>query len=64
MQTIGHLKVIDEIILVLVRQKKYSRAFKIRQSGALGVFMEDESYFLEDSPKIVEKLKRGEVVSL
>ena len=65
MQTTGYLDVNNEITLVLVRQNKYSRSMKLRKSGKVGVFLEDESYSLEiDHPELMKKLKQGETISL
>jgi len=36
MQTIGHIIIRDEKILILIREKRYSRQLKIRRSGQDG----------------------------
>ena len=64
MQTIGYLKIRGEKILVLVRQKRYSRLLYLRKSGSDGTYLEDESAFLESHPKKMWQLRRGQVVEL
>lgn len=64
MQTIGHLKIGQYTILVLVRQKKYGRALKLRKSGKLGIYLEDESIFLRDELALLKRLQGGKVISV
>lgn len=64
MQTIGYLEIYEEKILVLVRQKKYTRQLKIRKSGQDGVFFEDESLYLQNNPEMLLRLKLGQVIEL
>ena len=66
MQELGYVKVFGEIILVLFRSSRYGRRLKIRntQIGTQGVFLEDESAYLEETPNLVEDLLKGEVISL
>jgi len=64
MQTTGYLAVDKQITLILVRQKKYGRALKIRKSGGLGTYFEDESIFLQDNPSLFKQLKDGNVISI
>jgi len=64
MQTIGHLKINNQTILILVRQKKYTRALKLRKGGRLGVCFVDESIFLKNKPTLLEMLQNGEVISV
>ena len=65
MQTIGFVKIDQEKILVLIRDGKsynLSRHLKLRKTGKDGVFMVDESNYLNDNPEIVKRLKAGEVI--
>jgi len=57
------LKINDQVILILARQKKTSRALKLRKGGgALGAYFEDESIFLRDEPALLEQLRDGGVI--
>ena len=62
MQTRGYLIVNNQKVLILVRNKKYGRALKLRLTGTDGNFFEDESYFLSKNKEIFEKLLSGEVI--
>ncbi len=64
MQTIGHLIIHGEKILILIREKKHSRQFKRRRVGSDGPRLEDEEIFLSEHPDHVAKLKAGEVIEL
>ena len=64
MQTTGYMIVGNEKILVLCRQKRLSRQFKIRTSGKDGNEFTDESIALKDMPELLAKLKKGEVIEL
>ncbi|GAH73647.1 unnamed protein product [marine sediment metagenome] len=64
MQTHGYLIVNKQKILVLVRDKKYSRILKLRFSGTDGNFFEDESYFLTKNKNIFNKLLAEEVINI
>lgn len=67
-QSHAHLIVRGEKILVLQRTVwgKYNRYrdLKLRKSGTDGDELTDESYFLEERPDILEKLRAGEVIRL
>ena len=63
MQTIGFLLVDGVKYLVLVREHKTYRSFKIRITGKNGNFFSDESIYLQNNPQIVDKLINGEVIS-
>ena len=65
MQTTGYIKINQEKILVLIRAGKsynLSRYLKLRKTGKDGVFMVDESNYLNDNPEIVKRLKAGEII--
>ncbi|MBA7554162.1 hypothetical protein ES705_46774 [subsurface metagenome] len=64
MQTHGYVIVKNQKILVLVRNKKYSRALKLRYTGADGNFFEDESIFLSEDKKILARLLAGKVIDI
>jgi hypothetical protein len=65
MQQLGHLLINEEKYLVLMRERNsFSRSFKVRKVGIDGMFMPDESLFLEGEPKLLQKLLEGEVISL
>lgn len=64
MQTTGYMIIGDEKILVLCRQKKYSRQLKIRMSGKDGNHFSDEEMMLDDLPDLLKKLKGGQVIEL
>ena len=64
MQALGYIVIDDEIIRVLVRQRKYDRAIRIRQSGKKEAYFPDEEYFLQERPEIVLRLKNNETVNL
>ena len=64
MQTHGYLIVNNQKVLILVRNKKYSRALKLRLTGTDGNFFEDESYFISRNKEVFEKLLLGEVVDM
>jgi len=54
----------NQKVLILVWNKKYDRALKLRLTGMDGNFFEDESYFLSKNKEIFEKLLSGEVVDI
>jgi len=64
MQTHGYLIVNNQKVLILVRNKKYGRALKLRLTGTDGNFFEDESYFISKNKEVFEKLLSGEVVDI
>ena len=63
-QDTAYLIVNGKKILVLRRTGRISVSLKIRTSGKDGMFLQDESKFLEQSPDVLSALKRGEVVLL
>ena len=64
MQTTGYMIINGEKILVLCRQKRFSRQFKIRTSGKDGNEFTDESIVFSDAPELLIKLKKGQVIEL
>jgi len=64
MQTHGYLIVNKQKVLVLVRDKKYSRTLKLRLSGSDGTFFKDESYFLTGDEMIFNQLLAGRVINI
>ena len=64
MQTTGHIIIDGQQILILVRGKKHSRQFKLRQSGKPGTRFTDEEIYLSDNPEKLEALLDGLVVEL
>lgn len=64
MQTHGYIIVENQKILVLVRNKKYSRVLKIRYTGVDGNFFEDESICLSEDKKTFTRLLAGKVIDI
>jgi len=64
MQTIGHIIVKHRKILVLVRHKRYSRQFKLRNSGKDGNRFEEEEIHLSANPGCLNALLRGKAIEL
>lgn len=64
LQTLGYLLIDDKKILVLVRQKKYTRCFKLRKSGADGSRFEEEEIYLSKNRQKLYRLLNGEVIEL
>ena len=64
MQTTGYIIIRGEIIMVLVREKKHSRQFKLRKSGRPGRRFEDEEIYLKNNPEKLRDLLNGKVVEL
>lgn len=64
MQTHGYIIVENQKILVLVRNKKYSRVLKIRYTGVDGNFFEDESIYLSEDKKTFTRLLAGKVIDI
>jgi len=64
MQTHGHLIINNQKILVLVRNKKYGCALKLRLTGKDGNFFEDESYFLSKNKERFDRLLSGDVINV
>ena len=65
MQDIAHLVVKGQKILVLRRSNfSYHVALKIRNSGKDGIFLQDESNYLETEPEALKELLDGKVIKL
>ncbi|MBA7500886.1 hypothetical protein ES704_03648 [subsurface metagenome] len=64
MQTLGYIRINNENLLLLVRQKKYSRLLKIRNSGKLGNHFIDEENYLKENINDLTSLKNGNVIDL
>ncbi|MBA7585117.1 hypothetical protein ES708_27087 [subsurface metagenome] len=66
MQGHGYLMIKDKKILILARDKKYTRCFKLRFSGSDGGYFVDESIFLSESEnkKILDNLLAGKVIEI
>ena len=64
MQTHGYLIVNKQKVLVLVRDKEYSRTLKLRLGGSDGTFFKDESYFLTENEMIFSQLLAGRVINI
>jgi hypothetical protein len=65
MQTLGYINHAEKgKILLLVRDSKFTRYVKVRTSGNDGSHFVDEELFLAEKPALVERLLRGEVLTL
>ncbi|MFN9558718.1 MAG: hypothetical protein ACK56B_09040 [Dolichospermum sp.] len=64
MQYIGYLLIGDEKIKVVVKQGKAYRSLKIRQSGADGDFLANESDQFSNYPSLIRELKMGRQISV
>ena len=64
MQTTGHIIIQRETIMVLVREGKHSRQFKLRTSGKPGTRFTDEEIYLSDNPEKLQSLRNGKVIEL
>jgi len=64
MQTTGHIKINGETLLVLVRQKRFSRQLKLRKSGKPGTRFQEEEDWLREHPDDLARLLRGETVEI
>ena len=64
MQYIGYLLINDEKIKVLVKEEETYRSLKIRQSGADGDFLANESDQLSIYPSVIRELKNGSQISV
>lgn len=66
MQDTAHLKINGQTILVLRRVNiaACDVSLKIRKSGKDGMFLEDESIYLENEPEVLKELQDGKVVRL
>jgi hypothetical protein len=62
-QYIGYLLINKEKIKVFVKEGTY-RSLKIRQSGADGVFLANESDQLSSYPSLIRELKTGRQISV
>jgi hypothetical protein len=66
MQLIGHVKINNEIILLLIRPNP-NRCYvvlKARHSGAKGIHLDDEAIYLRENPDILQRLRAGETIKL
>ena len=64
MQIHGYLIINNQKVLILVRNKKYGRALKLRLTGADGNFFEEESYFLSRNKDTFKRLSSGKVIDI
>ena len=64
MQYIGYLLIGDEKIKVLVKEGETYRSLKIRESGADGLFLANESDQLSIYPSVIRELKMGRQISV
>ena len=66
MQTTGYLIINGQKVLVLVRQKRYSRLLKLRKNGRDGQHFEAEEQFLTlpENRHLLEQLLRGETIEV
>ena len=64
MQTHGYLKINNRKVLILVRNKKYGRAIKLRFTGKDGNLFEDESCFLSKNKEIFDILLSGRAITI
>ena len=66
MQTTGYLIINGQKVLVLVRQKRYSRLLKLRKSGRDGQYFEDEERFLTmpENRHLLKQLLQGETIEV
>lgn len=66
MQTYGYLMIKDKKILILIRNKKYNRALKLRFTGLDGSYFKDESIFLSlsENKKILDNLLAGKTIDI
>ena len=64
MQDLAHVIVNGETVLVLRRSSKYGCDLKMRNSGKIGKFLDEESFYLDKWPHLFSDLKRGKVLKL
>lgn len=67
MQTIGYIRVgAQGKVLVLVRDKRYSRTMKLRKGGREGNHFEDEERFLSlpENSDLLDRLLQGGTIEL
>lgn len=65
MQTLGHIYINGEKLLLLVQQTPIGNALKLRKSGGDGQHFEDEQIFVEQhAQRMVKRLKLGETIYL
>jgi len=48
----------------LVRDNKYSRSLKLRKTGSEGYNLCDEGIHISENPDLLEKLKKGETITV
>lgn len=63
-QYIGYILINKEKIKVLVKEGKTYRSLKIREFGADGVFLANESDQLSSYPSVIRELKDGSQISV
>ncbi|MFH1641735.1 MAG: hypothetical protein ABIC04_02435 [Nanoarchaeota archaeon] len=64
-QGLGHIKLSDQKILVLVRQGKTTWSYKLRKSGKEGFEVMDSDYLASDEGKeYLNKIMNGQSVTL
>lgn len=64
-QGLGHIKIKDEKILVLVRQGKTTWSYKLRKGGKEGFEVMDNDFFnTEEGREYLDKIKNGESITL
>jgi hypothetical protein len=64
MQGHGYLMIKDKKILILARDKKYTRCLKLRFTGSDGGYFPDESIFLSGNKKILDNFLAGKVIDI
>lgn len=65
MQTVGYIKIKGQILLVLIRDKKYTRQLMIRKSGKLGFHLiDEENYLKKHGNDLISMLKNGNTIEL
>lgn len=64
MQDLAHLRIDGRVLLVLRRKRKCGISIRLRRSGGLGIFLEDESIFLSESKPHLNRLMAGETLYL
>ncbi|MBA7521665.1 hypothetical protein ES705_13776 [subsurface metagenome] len=66
MQGHGYLMIKDKKILILARNKKYTRCLKLRLTGSNGHYFKSESIFLSEleNKKTLDNLLAGKVIEI
>jgi len=66
MQDVAHVIVSGEKILVLRRPNFHTGlvSLKLRKSGSDGIYLQDESLYLEGDGDVLSMLKNGQVIKL